>query len=178
MTLLNSPLEYIGILKSQVTKDVVDAPLDSDSVGFWDGIHFTLDQLHFIIETQRVKEVLVLPYVTPLPGVKPWVMGIANVNDKPTTMIDLKGFLALSESMSTQPLTAIIINHKGGSTGFVVDEVQGRLKHPRDSRRTTLPNEVPHTIVPFADGHFEESDRYIVFDIDKLLGNEEFLAVT
>jgi len=126
-----------------------------------------------------VREVLILSGITPMPGVKHWVMGVANVHDRPTAIIDLKGFLALTDSDATPNLNAaIILDNDGIRSGLVVDEIQGRKKLSRDTQHTTLPNEVPHTLVPFSDGHFEDSERYIVFDSDKLIHSEQFLAVT
>jgi purine-binding chemotaxis protein CheW len=55
-------------------------------------VEFLLAQERYGIATRCVREVLPLVELTPLPGVPPFVLGIANVRGQIVSVLDLKRF--------------------------------------------------------------------------------------
>ena len=69
--------------------DLPSQPTHGDS---WSGIGFRLGEHWYVAPMGEVSEVLHEPRYTHLPGVKPWVRGVANLRGRLLPLMDLCGF--------------------------------------------------------------------------------------
>ncbi len=116
-------------------------PAQEEVVELWSGIGFTLAGEHFVAPMGEVIEILHLPRVTQIPGVKNWMLGLANVRGRLLPVMDLGHFFNLTKtSMSSRNKRVLVVEHGEVLSGLVVDSVQGmqyfspapRLSHPGD----------------------------------------------
>jgi twitching motility protein PilI len=97
-----------------------------ESTGEWAGLIFRIGKIKLACTTKQVKEFLPVPPLTPVPGTKPWILGLANIHGELLTVIDLSWFLhgeRSSVSMRTRLLAASL---RGRPIGLMVDEVYGQ----------------------------------------------------
>ena len=59
----------------------------------WVGVGFRIGNNRLVAEMAEVKEILDLPVYTSLPGVKSWMVGVANVRGNLLPLMDLKGYI-------------------------------------------------------------------------------------
>ena len=87
---------------------------------------------------KQVHEFLPIPAFTPVPGTKPWILGLANVRGDLLTIVDLAWFLngkrstvsmrtRLLAASSARPTVGLLVDEVFGQRHFVSDEGK---KHP------------------------------------------------
>lgn len=73
-----------------------DLPSQEARLQRWSGIGFRLGPHWYVAPMGEVAEVLHEPRCTLMPGVKPWVKGVANLRGRLLPVMDLGGFLGLN----------------------------------------------------------------------------------
>ena len=119
----------------------------------WLGIGFRIGDSKLMASMSEVKEILDLPEFTHVPGVKSWVVGIANVRGNLLPIMDMRGFLLGEDIRQRQKGKVIVIDYKGFDTGMVVEEIFG-MRHFREDDITTDIPLVHDSIKPFIERAF------------------------
>ena len=117
----------------------------------------------------------------PLPGVKSWAKGIANVQSRLIPVVDLAEFLG-SENSEYQPVPKkqriITIERREISVALIVDEVQGVMHFSGDNYQKEFPKSLPEQLRPFVCGTYEQDSQHVVFGVEQLINNKQFLTAT
>jgi twitching motility protein PilI len=150
-------------------------PSDGQAVEYWSGVGFTLDGQHFLAAMGEVSEVLAVPRYTHVPGVKPWMKGIANVRGRLLPIMDLLGYFNCSSSLQDHKRRLIVIDQGDIFSGLVVDEVLGMQHFPVQDYSAEVTNVQPE-LVPFVQGAFKREDRdWAIFSLSRLVDDPQFL---
>lgn len=94
--------------------------------GDWAGVIFRLGDDHLVCSVDHIHEFLPLPSVTPVPGAKPWLLGLSNIRGDLMTVVDLAGFLTGKRSPVTMRSRLLTASLRGRPVGLMVDEVFGQ----------------------------------------------------
>jgi twitching motility protein PilI len=94
----------------------------------WVGVGFRIGDDRLIAPMNEIEEILDLPEYTNVPGVKSWMVGVANVRGGLLPLMDLKGFILGEDIKLRKSGKVIVIDYKGFNTGLIVEEVFG-MKH-------------------------------------------------
>ncbi len=84
---------------------------------------FLLDGALYGIEVRRVREVVRIDEVRPLPLAAPAVRGLVNLRGDILAAIDLRRCLGLAERPPAETPTHVITTTAGGLVSFLVDEI-------------------------------------------------------
>jgi twitching motility protein PilI len=171
----------------------------------WSGIGFRLGPDWYVAPMAEVAEVLPVPPTTRVPGVKPWVAGIANVRGRLLPLVDLNLYLQAASGPDTVPdpvarklrrvlvvdtvpdpvarklRRVLVVDTARVYTGLLVDEVGGLQHFPADSLQAVDPLvrqavvQVP--ISAYLDGRFERERTWDVFSPASLVQAPAFLNV-
>ena len=156
-------------VEASIVSPVLDATEDE-----WIGIGFRIGESRLITSMSDVKEILDLPDVTSVPGVKSWVVGIANVRGSLLPIMDMKGFLLNEDLKQRRKGRVIVIDYKGFATGLVVDEIYG-MRHFMESELVDEQPQVHENILPYIDSVYrQESVGWPVFHFSKMIDDERF----
>ena len=141
----------------------------------WSGVTFRLGEQRLACNIDKVQEILPLPVATPVPGAKPWILGLANVRGTLMTIVDLAWFLkgertaqsARSRLLATGPIKAPV--------GLLIDEVFGQ-RHFLDSDATdaNLPDDSPLRGLVQRE-HLQGNETWQELELDQLFKSTEFL---
>ena len=82
-----------------------DLPSQETRLQRWSGIAFRVGSNAYVAPMGEVAEVLHEPRCTLMPGVKPWVKGVANLRGRLLPVMDLGGFLGLELSKASSAAT-------------------------------------------------------------------------
>lgn len=142
----------------------------------WVGVGFRIGEEHFVANREQVREVLMLPdAITRVPGVKRWLLGIANLRGHLLPLIDVKLLLGSGRTSLRRTTRVISVNHREVPAGVVVDEVLG-FRRFMDHEFSAG---VPKTIVRcenFLGGTYTRGeDRWPVFNFFDLVESKMFL---
>ncbi|PFG10873.1 MULTISPECIES: chemotaxis protein CheW [unclassified Marinobacter] len=144
----------------------------------WNGIGFMLAGEHYVAPMGEVTEILHVPRFTQIPGVRPFLMGAANVRGRLLPLIDLDAFFELPRSATSPRQRRVLVVEKDDLfSGLVVDSVLG-MQYFGAENFTPDTSGVPDRVQPFvAGGYTRNGETWNVFSAIELLGDEHFLDV-
>jgi twitching motility protein PilI len=152
-------------------------PQQAEAKEAWHGIGFRLDDINLVAPLGHVREILVLPTISRVPGAKEWVAGIANVRGTLLPVLDLQGFLNRRPTIYGRRTRTLVVEYGGVSAGLLVDEVSG-LKHFFEEDRTRALPDVPESMRGYLAGSFIHGGQsWVIFDMHRLVQDPEFMLV-
>ena len=152
--------------------DLPSQPTRQDS---WSGIGFRLGEQGYVAPMGEVGEVLHEPRFTQVPGVKPWVKGVANLRGRLLPIMDLAGFFGHEVSTPRKQRRVLVVEHDEVFAGLLVDEVFGLQHFARDSLQPTDHSNGP--ISAFIEGRFQRGQTWRVFSLLALARSQGFMNV-
>lgn len=102
---------------------------------------FTMDDMTFGVEVERVQEAIRFQAMTPVPLAPPVVGGLVNLRGQIVTAVDLRHRLGLSERSGTVAPMNLVVHTGEGVVSLLVDQV-GDVVEVGD----TAPEPVPDTV--------------------------------
>jgi twitching motility protein PilI len=140
----------------------------------WSGVGFTLAGQRCVAPIAEVAEVLMVPPATRLPGVQPWVRGVANVRGRLLPLIDLEGFFGGQISGNRKRQRVLVLEYGDLYTGLLVGEIHGMQHFPVDCFHNE-PIEELAPIGPFLAGAYRVRDLdWAVFSPFRLARDARF----
>ena len=152
-----SPFDALAEYERRSLAHVAGVPEQIEAPGLWRGIGFRIGARYLVSSINEVNEILTFPSLTLVPGVRPWLLGVANVRGNLVPLIDLKQYMEGTRAQVTETSRVLLVRQAGGSVGLLVDEVLGQRNFSEEQR---------------ADAFGEEDERYARFVAEKYLLGE------
>ncbi|WP_312935685.1 chemotaxis protein CheW [Pseudomonas sp.] len=133
---------------------VADQPFDDSPLQDWSGIGFRIGGQWFVAPMGEVAEVLREPRSSRVPGVRPWVVGVANLRGRLLPVMDLSTFLGLGPVAAGKQRRVMVLDHDDLFVGLLVDEVLGLQHFPLGSLQLAPPQPLLRSAARFVQGHF------------------------
>ena len=141
----------------------------------WSGVVFSVGESRLACNIDRIGEILPCPQSTPVPGAKPWIIGLANVRGELLTVVDLSWYLSGVRTPITNSSRLLSASLNKAPIGLIVDEVHGQRHFlDSDSAPAELDEDSPLTGV-VSRRHDLGSETWHEFDLDRLFTNPAFL---
>ncbi len=154
-------------------------PAQKDITPQWNGVGFSMFGKHFVVAMSELNEMLEVPAHTKLPGVQPWVKGVANVRGRLLPIYDLAAFFGELLIGNKKQQRLLVIDRNKTYAGLWVDQVFGMQYFDIASRNSELSPELPESIEDFIEGSFElEGITWSVFHPLKLMEKPNFIDVS
>jgi twitching motility protein PilI len=170
----SDPFELLLDLERRTVAAATGLPALDQIEDEWVGLGFRVGNSRLIASMSDVKEILDLPDVTSVPGVKPWVIGIANVRGSLLPIMDMRGFLLGDDGKQRKKGRVIVIDYMGVNTGLVVEEIFG-MRHFRDGDASDEAANVPDDISPYIEKVYQQDEEYWpVFSFNELAQDKRF----
>jgi twitching motility protein PilI len=169
-----NPFKLLLEIEQHCQQAAAELPSAVDAEEKWVGVGFRVGDDRLIASMDEVAEILDVPEFTKVPGVKSWVIGVANVRGSLLPMIDLKGYIIGVDMKQRKRGRVIVIEYKGYNTGLVVDEVYG-MRHFLLKDRVDESVSVHDSISPYTDKVFKhEGESWPVFNFKNIVEDERF----
>ena len=141
----------------------------------WSGVVFAMGESRLACNIDRIGEILPCPQSTPVPGAKPWIIGLANVRGELLTVVDLAWYLTGVRSPMTNSTRLLASTLNKAPIGLLIDEVFGQ-RHFIDSDAVAaeLEDESPLGGV-VSKRHDLGNESWHELDLDRLFTTPEFL---
>lgn len=141
----------------------------------WSGVTFNVGDIRMTCHIDRISEILPCPQTTPVPGAKPWIIGLANVRGELLTVVDLAWFLTGVRTPVTARNRLLATNLNKAPIGLLTDEVFGQ-RHFLDSDATPAEQgENPLLREVVIKQHHVGNETWQELNIDQLFNSAEFL---
>ncbi|RUM93720.1 MAG: chemotaxis protein CheW [Thiothrix sp.] len=142
----------------------------------WTGVLFRIGEDSMLAPMSMLDELVHQPPISRVPGVKPWVLGLANLHNSLLPVIDLQGFLLGTELGKSNDARRLLVVSKGGQkVGLLVAEVFGMKQFWMSDEVNERPP-LARKLQPYVSAGLKRfGEHYAVFDLNKLLIAPEFL---
>jgi twitching motility protein PilI len=143
----------------------------------WSGVGFLLGEHYCVAAMDDIAEVLTEPACTRLPGVKPWVRGVANVRGRLLPLIDLTAFLGESRTTEQRQRRVLVVEKGDIYIGLIVDDVFGMQHFPVERYQvdSVLEND---KLAKYAQGAYQQAERsWALFQPNQLINDNDFYTV-
>lgn len=162
-------------LALQSRRSAKGLPAQVDITPHWSGIGFELLGRRFAAPMGEVSEMLEVPYYTRLPGVQPWVRGVANVRGRLLPVCDLAVFMGDRIHTARKQQRILVLETEDLYTGLLVDQVFGMQHFPVDTFSSQLSYQ-HDAIQTFSDGcYVVDGVEWTVFSPAALSADAQFL---
>ena len=152
-------------------------PLKESNEPVWQGIGFQLGGVRMVSPMGEVSELLQPPKVAYLPGVKPWVLGVANVRGSLIPIIDLHKLLGLESTVSPTLWRVLVVDDGHVAAGFLVELSLG-IQHFMLNAFEPPGADVPSAFAPFVRGVYRHGGRvFYEAKLTSILADERFFDV-
>lgn len=152
-------------------------PLQQARQQSWSGIGFRMGERYYVAPMGEVDEILHEPRYAVLPGVKPWVKGIANLRGRLLPIMDLHAFFGHELATLRKQRRVLVIDHQDVFAGLLVDEVLGMQHFSERSLMPETAGDADPQISPFVQGRFVREQAWRVFSPWALAQSPGFMDV-
>ena len=174
---ITSPFELLNKLDARFRKNSSGLPVSKAVVDDWIGIGFAINNIPLIAKMDDVSEILPPPETIRVPGVAPWVKGLANIRGNLMPVLDMNGYLYGKPTNVRKESRILIINKLGIVAGLLVDEVYGLRRFKPEEHQKQIKEDVG-SVGEYLAGTFADQVRlWNVFSVEKLARAEQFLRV-
>lgn len=185
---MTSPFDFLLELERQSMEHAAGLPRQQETRQQWVGIGFRVGDFRLTAPMDQVQEIMPLPDVARIPGVKSWTLGIANVRGNLIPMFDLHGFLFGTPLEQAPTHQVLVCEHNDVTAGLLVDEVLG-LKYFYTDDREAPDSGLPEPFRPYVDGRFPDAEAddeaatergagWHIFSLHQLTESPGFLRVS
>lgn len=171
--LLDEPFAALSQIAALSEAAASGLPEQEDAPPRWSGIGFELAGERFVSPIGEIAEMLVAPETTRVPGVKPWIHGVANVRGRLLPLIDLETFFG-NTSAAHKKQRVLAVDVGDFYCGVLVSDVFGMQHFPLDNfcESTLVSND---QLVPFTQGAYElDGVEWTVFSLFELARDPNF----
>ncbi len=153
-------------------------PAQMDYVPLTPVICFSVLGHDWAVHLDQVAELIEIQDCTPMPGVKPWVLGVSNLRGKLLPVIDFAQFLGGQLSVAHRLQRLVVLDRQDTFVGLVVDAVNGMRYFSKESHETDV-RDVHETLRPFIQGFYRADDgtATLLLSPDALIENPLFQDV-
>lgn len=142
---------------------------------------FTLGEESYALDVAKVREVLEMAHITPLPRAPEYLRGVINVRGSVVPVVDLRLKLGMARTEKTIDTCIVVldISTESGSTtvGTLVDAVQEVVDF--DAKAIEPPPKLGMSVnTEFILGIGKRDDRFVmILDIQKVFAEEELVTL-
>jgi twitching motility protein PilI len=131
-------------------------PAQAAVVPHWSGIGFQLMNYYMVAPLGEFSELLEFPSYTKLPGVQPWVLGVANVRGRLLPLFDMAAFFGSRLEGQRKKHRVLVLETDGLYSGLVVDTALGMQHFPVETY-TKAVKEMDDELRPFIKGSYAQT---------------------
>ncbi|WP_461520350.1 chemotaxis protein CheW [Porticoccus sp.] len=177
MTSQRSPFKVLLSLAQRYAENARGLPAQQDIVATRKVVCFSLLGHNLALPLEELIEIIEMPQYTPLPRVKYWVLGMANLRGRLLPVINLAEFLGGKLNGAPKVQRVIVIDMSGVFVGLAVDRVYG-MRHFKVDTFTRRADLVPETLAPYVEGSFAQQDSvWMLLRPCQLLNDQRFMEV-
>jgi twitching motility protein PilI len=149
----DTPFDFLLAAKRAILSHATGLPYHDASIDNWVGVSFLTGQQVLLAQLEEVVEIMRVPYLAPVPGVKPWLLGMTTCRGELFPVTDLSGFLTGKASVLTLHSRILVIRSHEEYAGILVDRVLG-LQRIASENQTKEWSSTIDELSPFITGAF------------------------
>jgi twitching motility protein PilI len=171
------PFELLRRMQQESLDRPHGLPQETEAAVLWSGVGFRLGDMRLVTPLDHVLEVLPPPSLTPVPGTKGWLKGVANVRGNLITIVDLPEYFGKPSVFLDDMARLLIMNIPGLNTGLLVNEVLGLRHFDEELEKQDLSGLDDPVLVHLNGAFLRDNVLWGVFDMKSLADSLSFKHV-
>lgn len=168
----SNALQALEILKQGYADHVVAPPAPAVEQMSWTGTSLGIAGVSLLVGEGEINEIIETPTVTPIPGTKTWVMGVASHMGGLLPIISGDAFFRGRAYAGRVRDYCMVIRRPGFYFGMTLSDVERDVKFPLDQRDMEHP--VDEDFKDFSLGGFHYGEKFLaILDVDKLVAHSD-----
>jgi twitching motility protein PilI len=170
-------LAILSEIQAATFQNAAQLPLKESTQPEWQGIGYQIGGIRLVSPMGEVNEILKVPKITALPGVKNWILGIANVRGRLMPIIDLHEYLSMTATLPLVQWRILVVEDDDLIAGLVVEQSLG-IQHFLEGSYEEADSEGLEVIKPFIKGAFRHGGRvFFEMELKSILRDDRFFDV-
>jgi len=170
-------LNILSEIRAATFANAAPLPLRESVHPEWQGLGFQIGGLRLVSPMGEISEILKVPKLSALPGVKPWLLGIANVRGRLIPVIDLHNYLDMAPTLPMVRWRILVVEDEELIAGFLVEQSLGIQHFLEDSFEETTADGVA-ALQPYLRGAFRHGGRvFYQAHLKSILRDDKFFNV-
>jgi twitching motility protein PilI len=167
-----SAAQALELLERSYAYDAVQAPAIANEQILWVGTSLSIAGTPLLIGEGELDEIIETPQVVPIPGTKPWVMGVASHKGGLLPIVSGDALFRKRPYAGRLREYCMVIRRTGFYFGITLSGIERDLKFPIENRDMHHP--VDADFAGLTLGGFKHGDKFLaILDIDKLVADSE-----
>ena len=170
-------LDILSDIRAAAFSNAAPLPLRESVQPEWQGLGYQVGGLRLVSPMGEISEILKLPRLAVLPGVKSWVLGVANVRGRLIPVVDLHEYLSMTSTLPMAQWRVLVVEDDDLVAGFLVEQSLGIQHFLEESfEETTVDGNAP--LQPSLRGAFRHGGRvFYETHLKLMLRDERFFDV-
>ncbi len=171
-----APFDALRGLADKCRESAAGLPQKIESVPRWRGLGFMALGERFVAPMGQIVEMMEVPAHTRLPGVQPWVTGLANVRGRLLPLFDLAMYLGGQLSQQKRYHRVLLLETDDIFSGLIVERALGMQHFELEQFKESSSNDVPKSLEPYISGSYvdESAQHWNVMDFFRLASDPRF----
>ncbi|MEH6580632.1 MAG: chemotaxis protein CheW [Halioglobus sp.] len=166
-------LQSLQLLERIYAREAIAAPEDDQQVMLWVGTSLSIAGVPLLVGEGEIDEVIETPAVTPIPGTKSWVLGVATHKGSLLPIFSGDAFFRKIPYSGRPREYCVVIRRPGFDFGLTISSIERDLKIPIEQRDMSC--KIDPDFAELSLGGFKHEGQVLaVLDIDKLVGDGDF----
>ena len=170
-------LDILSEIRAAALGNAAPLPLRESVQPEWQGLGYQVGGLRLVSPMGEISEILKLPKLAVLPGVKSWVLGIANVRGRLIPVVDLHDYLNMTSTLPMAQWRVLVVEDEDLIAGFLVEQSLGIQHFLEESfEETTVDDKA--ALQPYLRGAFRHGGRvFYETHLKSILRDERFFNI-
>ncbi len=173
------PFDLLVALDKKSRDSSGGMPVYEHAGSSWTGVLVAIGADKLMFSMRVVREIIIPPAVTRVPGVQGWLKGIANLRGTLFPVIDIEQMLGLAPGENASQQRRLLVLEKDGFLiGIFVTAVFGMKNFMNTDQVEDQPN-INSLLSPYVNKSFQNVDEHFpVMDLDALMQDPLFNQVS
>ncbi|MEQ8858322.1 MAG: chemotaxis protein CheW [Pseudomonadales bacterium] len=172
-----SAIDLLRGIETATFRHAAPLPLKQDAHPQWQGMGFQVGGLRLVSAMGEIGEILKPPRVAALPGVKSWVLGVANIRGRLIPVVDLHEFLGMTPTLPMAQWRVLVVEDEELIAGLLVEQSLG-IQHFLEDGFEEAQADALGALAPYVRGAFRHGGRvFYNAQLKAILRDEKFLDV-
>lgn len=164
-------------MHSDTFRNAAPMPTKAEDQEEWQGLGFQIGGVRLVSPLGEVSEIMQLPRYTTLPGVKPWLLGIANVRGRLIPIIDMHQYLDVQAAHPRKDWRVLVIEEGDLVAGLLIEQSLGMQHFLEEGFEEATPAELPGLQGNLRGAYRHGGRMYYVVSLLSLVRDEKFFEV-
>jgi len=170
-------LDILNEIKTATYQNAAQLPLKQSAHPEWQGMGYQVGGLRLVSPMSEISEILKLPRLAALPGVKRWVLGIANVRGRLMPVIDLHDYFSMAPTLPMAQWRVLVVEDGDLIAGLLVEQSLG-IQHFLEDSFEEPTTEGIESLKPYVHGVFRHGGRvFYETHLKAILQDDRFFDV-